>query len=163
MEKISIEKARPEDLAGMLALIKELAEYEKAPEAVIVDLPRFRQYFEEGLFRALVARVDGRLAGMALYYYAYSSWKGKILYLDDLVITRNERRKGLGKLLFDELIRISARTGCRQMRWHVLDWNEPAIRFYKKYGASLDPEWITGKFEWEQLKELDEKLNKKEE
>lgn len=162
MEKISIENARPEDLEGMLDLIKELAEYEKAPDAVIVDLPQFRQYFEEGLFRALVARVNGKVAGMALYYYAYSSWKGKILYLDDLVITRKERRKGLGKLLFDELIRISERTGCRQMRWHVLDWNEPAIRFYEKYGASLDPEWITGKFEWEQLKALAEKLNKEE-
>jgi len=157
MEKISIEKAQTEDLEGMLGLIQELAEYEKAPEAVIVNLPQFRQYFEEGLFRALVARIDGHLAGMALYYFAYSSWKGKILYLDDLVITEKERRRGLGKMLFDELIQISARTGCRQMRWHVLDWNEPAIHFYKKYGASLDPEWITGKFEWEQLKELTEK------
>ena len=95
---------------------------------------------------------------MALYYFAYSSWKGKILYLDDLVVTEKHRRNGIGRLLFDELIRISVDSECRQMRWHVLDWNEPAIRFYKKYEAALDPEWITGKFEREQLQKLAQNL-----
>lgn len=157
-EEIMIREATYDDLPALLDLIIELATYEKAPDAVIVDLPTFQQYFRENRFSALVA-VDGdKLVAMALYYEAYATWKGKIVYLDDMVVTQAYRRQGIGKKLFDAMIRKTRELGCKQMRWHVLDWNHPAINFYKKYKAHLDPEWIMGKFELEDLERLNREI-----
>jgi GNAT superfamily N-acetyltransferase len=158
-EGFTIREAVYEDLPALLNLIIELATYEKAPDAVIVELPTFRQYFKEGRFQALVALDEDKLVAMALYYEAYSTWKGKIVYLDDMVVTQAYRRKGIGEQLFNAMIRKTWELGCKQMRWHVLDWNQPAINFYKKYKAHLDPEWILGKFELEDLERLSKEIS----
>ncbi|HYV94543.1 MAG TPA: GNAT family N-acetyltransferase [Chitinophagales bacterium] len=153
---IKVRKAEPRDVAAMLALIKELAVYEKAPDEVITtEESMLRDGFgEEKIFDSLVAEADEVIAGIAIFYIAYSTWKGKMVYLDDLVVTESKRGFGIGKKLFDEVGKIAKETGANQLRWHVLDWNEPAINFYKKYGASLDADWITCKLNREQMVEL---------
>ena len=148
---IIIRKAEERDLEQILQLITELALYEKAPEEVEVDLRQFKEFYNQHLFEAFVAEEEGQIHGVALYYVAYSTWKGKIIYLDDLIVTESQRCKGIGKLLFDSLINEAVNQGANQLRWHVLEWNEPAINFYKKYNSDLDPEWITGKLTKEQL------------
>lgn len=146
-----IRKAAKDDLPAMLSLVKELALYERAPHEVIVDLDSFEQYWNEDIFRAHVVEEAGGIIGTAIYYTAYSTWKGKIIYLDDIIVTESMRRSGAGKLLFDAVIEHCREVGANQLRWHVLEWNEPAINFYKKYGAALDEEWIQGKLERTQL------------
>jgi GNAT superfamily N-acetyltransferase len=150
---ITIRKAEAADVSAMFALVKELAEYEKALNEVSVTAETMLRdgLSEESLYNAIVAIADHKVIGMAVYYTAYSTWKGKIIYLDDLVVTASYRRFGVGKMLFDELIRIVNQTGANQLRWHVLNWNESAIEFYRKYNASLDDEWITCKLTKEQL------------
>ncbi len=153
---ITIRKAEARDVPAMLALIKELVVYEKAPNEVITtEESMLRDGFgKEKIFDSLIAEADGVIAGIAIFYVAYSTWKGKIIYLDDLIVTESHRRYGIGKKLFDEVGRISKAIGANQLRWHVLDWNEPAINFYKKYEASLDADWITCKLTNEQMKTL---------
>lgn len=143
---IQIRPGTESDLPAVHALIKELAEYERAPEKVHLSL---EQLISDGrgshpLYRLLVAETDGDVAGIALFYFGYSTWKGKLMYLDDLIVTETMRKQGIGKMLFDELIRVAKQEDAKQIRWHVLDWNEPAINFYKKLEAELDPEWICG-------------------
>ncbi len=152
---INIREATESDLPGMLALIRELAEYEKAPGAVMVTLEDFIRYYREKRFMAYVA-VDPKekVQGMALFYWAYSTWKGKMIYLDDMVVTQPARRSGIGHRLFTRVVEYCRENGARQLRWHVLDWNEPAIAFYRKWNADLDPEWITCKLEADQLNNL---------
>ena len=150
---ISIRRSTNEDLPQVLALIHELAVYEKAPDEVNVTLDILQNDAENGLFRIFMAEEEGRFVGMALYYFGYSTWKGKMMYLDDLVVTESHRKKGVGKLLFDALIEEAKVEGAQQVRWHVLDWNEPAIKFYEKIDAELDPEWITGKMNRDQIEE----------
>lgn len=135
----------------MLALVKELALYERAPQEVIVTTPMMEQYWDEAIFQALVVEDAGAIIGTAIYYTAYSTWKGKIVYLDDIIVTESRRRSGAGKLLFDAVLKHCREIGANQLRWHVLEWNEPAINFYKKYGATLDYEWVLGKLERAQL------------
>ena len=142
---IRIRKAVREDCERLLELVKELATYEKAPEEVTVSLDHFEEsgFGEQPVWWAFVAEVDGAVEGFALYYIRYSTWKGQRLYLEDLIVTEKMRGKGLGKMLFDALIRETKEKQFSGMVWQVLDWNEPAINFYKKYyNASLDPEWI---------------------
>ncbi len=151
---IEIRLAKRDDIPGMLHLIQELAEYEKAPEAVIVSRQDMQQYFDENRFEAFVASEaddNDNIVGMALFYWTYSTWKGKIVYLDDLVVTQSQRRNGIGESLFDTLINYCKVHGANQLRWHVLDWNHPAISFYKKLNADLDEEWITCKLEKDRL------------
>ena len=158
---IQIRKGEKRDVPQLLKLIKELAHYEKAPEEVIVDLATLENdgfgsqpFYHLFVAEDLAIEHEEKIIAIALYYYGYSTWKGKKLYLDDLVVTENYRRNGIGKMLFDRLIQEAFRSGANQMRWHVLDWNEPAINFYKKYDADLDPTWVTGKLTREQLAEL---------
>lgn len=141
---ITIRKATREDCPRLMELIRELAEYEKAPEEVTVTPEHFEQsgFGPQPVWWAFVAEVEGKVEGFALYYIRYSTWKGQRLYLEDLIVTEKMRGKGLGKMLFDRLIeevRIQKYSG---MVWQVLDWNEPAINFYKKYQASFDGGWI---------------------
>ena len=150
---ISIRKAEPADLVQVYGLVQELARYENAPNEPSNSLKKF---IEEGTcspprFHVIVAESDGRIVGMALYYFGYSTWKGSMIYLDDLVVLENYRRHGIGKKLMDELIAIAKEEKVNQLRWHVLDWNEPAINFYKKYPVTFDPTWITVKIEKENL------------
>lgn len=128
----------------MMELVRELALYEKAPEQVTVALDHFEEsgFGANPVWWAFVAEEDGVIAGMALYYIRYSTWKGQRMYLEDIVVTDSHRGKGIGKLLFDQLLVEAREKQFSGMMWQVLDWNEPAINFYKKYNAKFDPEWL---------------------
>jgi GNAT superfamily N-acetyltransferase len=133
----------------MMELIHELALYEKAPEQVTVSFEHFVEsgFGEKPVWWAFVAELDGAVIGFALYYIRYSTWKGQRLYLEDLLVTEKLRGQGIGGLLFDRLIEECKEKKFSGMMWQVLDWNTPAINFYKKYKAHLDGEWINGSLE----------------
>lgn len=141
------------DIPAVHALITELAIYEKAPHEVtntIEDMLR-DGFGPQPVYRCLVAETESKITGMAIYFIKYSTWKGKGIYLDDIVVTESMRRKGIGKLLFDAVVKDAAALGAKQLHWQVLDWNLPAIEFYKKYNAELDSEWINCKLKEHQL------------
>ena len=141
------------DLPAALALIQELAVYERAPDAVVTTVESMtadgfgpNRLFEFVVAEAVVPPETGAapLLGLALYFPAYSTWKGRRLYLEDLVVTEAARGQGIGRLLFEAVLAEARRQGATGLRWQVLDWNEPAIGFYQRYGAQLDPEWLNG-------------------
>lgn len=156
MSKNIIRKGQKLDLPSVLELIKELAEYEKAPHEVTNTLAMMEQdgFGVNPIFGFFVAENEQGIVGLSLYYYRYSTWKGKRLYLEDIIVTEKERGNGLGKLLFDRTMQQSLDDGCTGMMWQVLDWNEPAINFYKKYNAKMDYEWVNCHLEAEQIEEL---------
>lgn len=153
---IEIRSGRREDLRAVLGLIRELAEYERAPNEVEVTLEEMERWSfgPDPIFEFFVAEHAGSIVGLALYYYKYSTWKGKCLFLEDLIVTESYRRYGLGTRLFDEVVKVAQEKKVRRMEWQVLEWNKPAIDFYEKYDAVLDPEWINGKLTYEQLQSL---------
>lgn len=142
--EIQVRKAVEADCPRMMELIHELAVFEKAPEEVTVSDDHFREsgFGPAPVWWALVGEVNGRVEGMALYYVRYSTWKGQRMYLEDIIVTEKMRGLGLGKMLFDQLIIEAKAKNFSGMVWQVLDWNEPAINFYKKYSARFDPGWI---------------------
>ena len=144
---ITIRKGTPADVEPALLLIKELAAFEKAPEQVIntVEQMLIDGYGEKPIFDLLVAEADQKIAGIAIYFIKYSTWKGKCLYLDDIVVQESLRGKGIGKHLFDAVVAEAKLCNCQQLQWQVLNWNEPAINFYKKYDTVFDAEWINCK------------------
>lgn len=144
-------RATKNDLPQVLALIKELALYEKLPEEVMITLQELEKdgFGDQPLFWIIIAEHDNEVVGMSFYYIRYSTWKGKSLYLEDLVVKEEYRGQKVGKLLFEETIKAAKEMGAKIMTWQVLDWNEPAINFYKKYDAELDEEWINGKLRFE--------------
>ncbi|MEC7754496.1 MAG: GNAT family N-acetyltransferase [Bacteroidota bacterium] len=141
---MKIRKGVKSDLPSVLELIKELAVYEKALHEVEITLEQLEEdgFGEEPVFQFLVATENEEIVGLALYYFRYSTWKGKAIYLEDLVVKESHRGKGYGQKLLDAIVEEARQTGSKQVRWQVLDWNEPAINFYKKLGAHLDGEWI---------------------
>ena len=142
---IKIRKAVKEDCASMMELIHELAVYEKAPHEMTVTLSHFEEsgFGDNPVWWAFVAEVNGIVHGFALYYVRYSTWKGQRMYLEDFLVTDEMRGKGIGKLLFDRLIEEYREKKFRGMVWQVLDWNEPAINFYKKYPEiSFESGWL---------------------
>ncbi len=143
MDEIIIRKAVKEDCPRILELVQELAVFEKAPEEVTVSLEHFTEsgFGVQPVWWAFVAEVNGKVQAFALYYIRFSTWKGQRMYLEDLLVTEEMRGKGLGKLLFDKLIEEAKSKQYSGMVWQVLEWNEPAIKFYKKYNATIDPEW----------------------
>jgi GNAT superfamily N-acetyltransferase len=143
-DSIEIRRAAREDCPRLLELIRELAEYEKAAQEVTVTPEHFAEsgFGPVPVWWAFVATVNGRIEGFALYYVRYSTWKGQRLYLEDFVVTQEMRGKGLGKLLFDRVLEEMKEKKFQGAVWQVLDWNEPAINFYKKYQARLDAGWI---------------------
>jgi len=143
--KINIRKAVKDDCQSMMQLIKELAVYEKAPEEVTVSFDHFVEsgFGERPVWWAFVAEVDEKVVGFALYYIRYSTWRGQRLYLEDILVNEPYRGNGIGKLLFDRLLEEVKEKKFSGMVWQVLDWNEPAINFYKKYtGVNFDNEWV---------------------
>ena len=141
------------DLPRVLALIQELAEYERAPEAVTNTLEMMRRdgFGPEPIFGFFVLESGAELVGLALFYTAYSTWKGRMLYLEDLVVTEAARRGGFGRQLFEAVVAEARRTGAQRLKWQVLNWNEPAIAFYKKLGATIESEWLNGNLGAEEL------------
>jgi len=150
---INIRFAVKEDCGRLLELIHELALYEKAPEEVTVTLEEFEQagFGLNPVWKAFVAEKNGSIVGFALYYTRYSTWKGCRLYLEDFIVTENERGNGVGKQLFDSVVNEAKEKGYNGMVWQVLDWNEPAINFYNKYNASLESGWLNASFSKEQV------------
>jgi len=156
MESIVIRVGTKEDLPRVLGLIKELAAYERAPLEVIntVEQMEIDGFGERPLYGMYVAENKKVIVGISIYYYRYSTWKGKRLYLEDIVVSQGERGKGIGKLLFEQTMKKSLEDKCTGMMWQVLEWNEPGIHFYEKYQAKLDREWINVSLEEEQIRGL---------
>jgi GNAT superfamily N-acetyltransferase len=150
---IIIRKGCKEDLPAILNLITELAVFEKAPDEVAVSLAEMEKwgFGAEALYEFFVAEVEEQIVGMALSYYKYSTWKGKCLFLEDIIVTEAFRGKGIGKLLFREIALLAKAKKVRRLEWQVLDWNSKAIEFYKSYNAVLDDEWINCKLTESQI------------
>ncbi|MFD0749040.1 GNAT family N-acetyltransferase [Mucilaginibacter calamicampi] len=141
---INLRYAVKEDCTRLLELVNELAVFEKFPEEVTVTLQEFEDagFGEKPVWRAFVAEVDGLIVGFALYYIRFSTWKGLRLYLEDLLVTETMRGKGIGKMLLERILDETKKQGYSGAVWQVLDWNEPAINFYKKYGANIEAGWL---------------------
>jgi GNAT superfamily N-acetyltransferase len=157
MANIVIRTGTKEDLPRALELIKELAFYEKAPHEVTntVERMELEGFGPSPIFGFFVAENAQGIVGISIYYWRYSTWKGKRLYLEDIVVTEKERGAGIGKLLFDRTMQHALDENCSGMMWQVLDWNEPAINFYKKYyQAKLDGEWINCSLERDEISQL---------
>jgi ribosomal protein S18 acetylase RimI-like enzyme len=166
IKRIKIRKAEKKDMPAVLTLIKELAVYEKAPTEVQVTLKELKHdgFGKKKVFDCFVAtsplnplsskggyrKSKGeRIVGIALYYVKYSTWKGKCIYLDDLIVTGSMRREGIGKKLFEAVIAAAKKMQVRKLEWQVLNWNKPAINFYKKYSTLFDDEWVNCKIAFE--------------
>jgi len=155
---MKIRRATREDCPAMLKLIQELAVYEKMPEEVTVDPVHFEEsgfgpnpvwwafVVEEGkvvnVEESSSLKLPKPVIAFALYYIRYSTWKGQVMYLEDILVTESMRGRGIGKLLMDRLIEEAREKGFKKITWQVLDWNQPAIDFYKKYDVQFDPTWI---------------------
>ena len=150
---ITIREAERKDCARLMELVNELAVFEKAPDEVTVSQEEFAEagFGEKPVWKAFVAEADGSIQGFALYYVRYSTWKGCRLYLEDLLVTKAMRSKGIGKKLFERVVIEAREKGFNGITWQVLDWNEPAINFYKKYGSKIESEWLNGSLSKEQV------------
>jgi len=146
---IIIRKGEKKDLPGVLALIHELAEFEQAPDAVTNTVADMETdgFGPKPVFEFHVAEDEGKVVGIALYFVKYSTWKGKGLYLDDIVVTEKYRSIGIGKKLFDEYVKEARKAGAKQLHWQVLDWNSRAIDFYKRLDARIEAEWLDCKLD----------------
>lgn len=150
---VLIEDAVAGDVDAICSLIKELAIYERAAnEAVLTPQQLLEDGFSENkIFHCFVARQQQQVIGIALTYIKYSTWKGKCVFLEDIIVTDAHRNKGVGTLLFNRAVAYAHSLNAARLEWQVLEWNEPAIKFYQKMGATLDPEWINGKLTREDL------------
>lgn len=150
--KIKIRKARKKDVPQILSLIKELATYERAPKEVKATEKELERdgFGKKKVYDCFVAEVSGnKIMGIALYYTKYSTWKGKCIFLDDIIVTEKLRGKGIGKKLFEAVIAVAKKMKVRKLEWQVLNWNEPSKNFYKKYRTVFDDEWINCKLVFE--------------
>ena len=143
--EITIRKAGAEDMAAIHALVCELADYEHGLHRVTTTPESYRRDFAEKVFDAYVAEADGEIVGMALYYMNFSTWRGKMMYLEDFIVKESRRGHGIGARLFNAFLEEAKSQDCTMVKWQVLRWNEPAINFYKKYDVVLDDEWVDGK------------------
>jgi GNAT superfamily N-acetyltransferase len=153
MAFFKIRKGLRKDCSSVMALIKELAFYEKAEHEVSLTVEQLEKdgFGDNRIYDLFVAEDDSGIIGIALFYEKYSTWKGRCIYLEDLIVTESKRGIGAGKALFEAVMDEARKRGSMRMEWQVLDWNQPAIEFYKKYDATLDPEWINGRFKYEDL------------
>lgn len=152
----TIRKGRKEDLPRVLELIKELAEFERAPDQVTntIDMMMEDGFGPNPIYGFFVAERQGLIVGISLYYFRYSTWKGKRLYLEDIIVTEQARGTGLGKLLFERTMQFSIEAKCTGMMWQVLNWNKSAIDFYKKYDSKIDEEWLNCNLESAQIRRI---------
>jgi len=151
--EVIIREARPDDIPEVHALITELAEFEKAlDEMELTEEELLNDSFgDDAILEIIVAEGKEGVVGAAMFYEKYSTWKGRAMHLEDFVVKSSERRRGVGAMLFEEVMRIAKERNYSRMDWQVLDWNETAIAFYKKYGANLTTEWVDGRFTREEL------------
>ena len=142
--EINIRRAEKKDCARMLELVNELAHYERAPQEVTISLEHFEEsgFGSNPVYWAFVAEANNEIVAFALYYIRFSTWKGQRMYLEDILVTEAWRGKKIGQLLFDQLIIEAKEKNLHGISWQVLEWNDPAINFYKKYNASFDGEWV---------------------
>ena len=152
---IPIRPGTVDDLPQVLILIQELAAFEREPDAVETTLESMQQdgFGERPVFEFFVAEDDQKIVGLALYFYCYSTWKGKCIYLEDLIVTETYRGRGLGRRLLDRVVTKAKEENAKRVVWQVLDWNTPAIAFYESLGAARLPEWITCRLTEEQIRE----------
>jgi GNAT superfamily N-acetyltransferase len=152
----NIRIAVKQDCSRLMELVHELALFERAPDEVTVTLEEFEDagFGTKPVWKAFVAEADGMIVAFAIYYVRYSTWKGCRLYLEDLIVTEEYRGKGIGKMLFDRLFQETRELGFSGMVWQVLDWNEPAINFYRKYEANIEAGWLNASLSKEQIANL---------
>ena len=143
--EIKIRKATIDDMSGILEMVKELADYEHALDQVSTTVADYEKNFLSRNFDALVAEQSGKIVGTAIFYMTWSTWKGRMLYLEDFVVAPELRKLGVGQQLFDAYIAEGKRLSCTLLKWQVLDWNEPAVKFYEKNNATIEKEWWNGK------------------
>ena len=147
---IKIRSSLPQDVAGIFELVEELAVYEKARHEMWLTLEDYINFYEQKSFESIVAvDHDEKVIGTCIFYDTFSTWKGKMLYLEDFVVREAYRRTGVGQLLFDHFVQMARDRGCALVKWQVLDWNDPAIQFYKKNKAIIESEWWSGKIIFE--------------
>lgn len=142
---VLIRKAIPEDIPAIHDLVRALAIYERAENEFVATVADYANNFKNGTFDAIVALSDGKIIGMAFFYMAYSTWKGRMMYLEDFVVYEEYRRSGIGQQIFEAFLEEAKNQGCVLAKWQVLDWNEPAIAFYRKNQATIEQEWYNGK------------------
>ena len=143
---MQIREAKPGDETEIFNLIYALAVYEKAPEQVTNTPQQLAiDLFEDKICSAIVAEENKQIVGFSLYYISYSTWKGRCLYLEDFFVIPEKRKLGRGEELFKKTVEIAKEIGVKRMDWQVLEWNTPALNFYRKHEAILDPEWINGR------------------
>ena len=149
LDNLKIRNSIFDDYPQVLALIQELANYEKCPNEVKATVESMINDSEH--FNCIVTELENQIVGTAIFFPYYSTWKGRCIYLEDIVVTEKLRNKGVGKLLFDEVIKSAKEFGAKRLMWQVLDWNEPAINFYKKINTNFDGEWLNCKLTEEQI------------
>ncbi len=149
----TIRKAKKEDAKSILELIQHLADFEKEPEAVVLTVQEIKQdgFGQQPLFQTLIAEVDKKVVGMALYYYRYSTWKGKTIHLEDLIVFESYRKQNIGRALYDRVLQQAYKEKVRRVEWNVLDWNTPARDFYINTGAQILKGWEVVQMDEERL------------
>ena len=153
---INLRKANESDIPAVISLIKELALYKKAPQEVTITEEDLKKdgFGNNPVFEIILAENKNEIVGMAFFYISYSTWKGKCIYLEDIIVKQAFRGNKIGKQLFESVIVKAKEIGAKRMQWQVLEWNTPAINFYKKYNAGLDQTWVNGRLTEQQIKQF---------
>jgi GNAT superfamily N-acetyltransferase len=149
MQEFIIRKAEKQDIAAIYNMVYELAVFEKEPEALKIAIQDYEEAFSEKLFESVVAELDGKIIGIAVFYMTFSTWRGKCLYLEDFYVKPEFRKMGVGQKLFDAYITEAKSKGAKQAKWQVLDWNEVGLNFYSRNNAEIEKNWWNGKLYFE--------------